>query len=242
MCNFKFIKLIKFLKEESEEKNQPQKDSLPVKEEPKSFIELLIKETFTTENDRSKFVENITRLLTSIKTEVHKDLKFLNELDEFFNKENLQLTKNMFDNSRKLFNFFNGIIRLFFLLNRLEALILFIKKNLNDNKNNLNKNIEKDLKILDEIRNERKEINRIFVSLQKVKILDFSRLIEIDNLENSNIKELFEFDDKDIHKRRCQLCLHDIDVDGKTKLFSGEFHIICINYWINVIDNNSPFN
>jgi hypothetical protein len=71
--------------------------------------------------------------------------------------------------------------------------------------------------------------------------LDFSKLIVIDNLENSDIKELFEFDEININKKRCHLCLHDINIDGNTNIFSGDFHILCINYWINAIDNNSPF-
>ena len=151
----------------------------------------------------------------------------------------------MFDNSRKLFNFFNGIIRIFFFINRLEALILFMKIHIDiisvEKRQSYKENVNKNLKILEEIKKERHEISKIFIGLQKVKTLDFSKLINIENLENSEIKELFEFDDSNIAKKRCQLCLHDIDVDGKTKLFSGEFHILCINYWINVIDNNSPF-
>ena len=131
-------------------------------------------------------------------------------------------------------------------MNRLEALILFIKMNINDisleNIKLFKENLQKNIKTFDEITNERKEISLIFLNLQKLKILDFSKLILIDNLENSEIKELFEFDDSNtINKKRCQLCLHDIGVDGNTKLFSGEFHILCINYWINAIDNNSPF-
>ena len=176
-----------------------------------------------------------------------KHLNYLKELDIFFSKKKLEISKEKFDNSRKLYNFFNGIIRVFFLLNRIEALIIFIKSNL-DEISNQNKNKEfykeqssNNFKVFNQIKNERNEISNILLSLYKVKILDFSKLIVIDNLENSSIRELFEFDDVNIYRKRCQLCLHDINVDGNTKLFSGDYHILCINYWINAIDNNSPF-
>lgn len=111
-----------------------------------------------------------------------------------------------------------------------------------ENKDLIRENIKNNLKIFEDINFSRKEISKIFLILEKNESLDFKKLILIENLENSEIKELFVFDEENLGKKRCQLCLHDIDIDGKTNIFSGEFHILCINYWINVIDNNSPFN
>lgn len=132
------------------------------------------------------------------------------------------------------------------LLSRIESLNLKIKENLNafDDKliakikDNLNSNSD----LLHELNKLKSEIFNYFKFFEKCGILNFSKLIEFESLKNLEIKELFEINLEEIEKNRCQLCLHELDCDLKTQLFSGDFHIICINYWINVIDNNSPFN
>lgn len=202
--------------------------------------------SFQKESEKEKFIENITRLLISFLEELQKHEKLLSELKAFFSNENLVLNKEMFENSRKLMNFFNGIIRLLMLLNRMESLNSNISKGLNnfDRKftEKIKDNINSNKDLFQDLNKIRSKIFEHYKFFEHFKNLNFNKLIEFDTLRNLAKKELFEIDLEETQKLRCQLCLHDLYCDLKTQIFSGEFHIICINYWINVIDNNSPFN
>ena len=39
----------------------------------------------------------------------------------------------------------------------------------------------------------------------------------------------------------CLICMNQLDIDNNTNLFSYDFHILCINFWLNCVDNRSPF-
>lgn len=185
-------------------------------------------------------------MLISFLEEMHKHEKLLSDLKTFFAKENLELNKEMFQNSRKLINFFNGIIRFLMLLSRIDSLNSAINKQLKNCENKFIEKIQDNLnsnkELIQELGKIKNKVFEHFKFFERCKKLDFSKLIEFDTLKNLEIKELFEINLEEAQKLRCQLCLHDLDCDLKTQIFSGEFHIICINYWINVIDNNSPFN
>jgi len=184
--------------------------------------------------------------LVSILEESQKFENLLSELKRFFIAEKLEITKESFENSRKLINFFNGILKFFIVFNRVESLNSII----NDNLNSINKELVKNIKdnicsnknFIEEIKKFQAKISSFFKFFQCCKHLRFNKIIDFEAFNNLEKKELFEINLDDIDKQRCQLCLHTLDSDMKTRLFSGNFHITCINYWINLIDNNSPFN
>jgi len=185
-------------------------------------------------------------LLISFLEELHKYEKFLGHLKFFFAKENLELNKEMFQNSRKLINFFNGILRHLMLFCRLESLNSKITNELNSFDKNFTEKIKDNIRsnkdLIQDLNKIRSKIFEYYKFFEKSKNLNFNKLIEFDSLKNLDIKELFEINLEEIENNRCQLCLHDLNSDLKTQLFSKEYHIICINFWVNVIDNNSPFN
>jgi len=205
-----------------------------------------LEKNFDKESEKEKFIENTTRVLISLLEELHKHEKLLAELQCFFTKEKLELNEEMFQNSRKLMNFFNGIIRFLMLLSRLESLNSIIIKELSncDKKfsEKIKDNVNSNQDLIQELSIIRTKIFDYYKFFEACKYLNFKKLIEFDTVKNLGIKELFEINLDETQKLRCQLCLHDLDCDLKTQIFSGEFHIICINYWINVIDNNSPLN
>jgi hypothetical protein len=211
-----------------------------------SSFEKVLNKTFNKESDKLKFFENFTRLLLSFIEELHKYEKLLGHLKNFFAKENLELNKEMFQNSRKLINFFNGIIRHLMLFSRLESLNSKITKELNSFNKNFTEKIKDKISsnkdLIQDLNKIKSKIFDYYKFFEKSKNLNFNKLIEFDTLKNLDTKELFEINLEEIENNRCQLCLHDLDCDLKTHLFSEEYHIICINFWVNVIDNNSPFN
>ena len=218
---------------------------IPNKVELSSF-EKILEKIFLGEIQKEKFIEIISRLLISFLEELNKYEDLLIEFKNFFSKKGLKLTNENFENSRKLINFFNGIIRFLVFFNRIESLNLKIKEDSDKinpiTKNNFKQNILTNIDLINEIKKNCKKIFDIFAFFEKSNVLDFKKIIEFENLKNLKIKELFEIKFNELDKNRCHLCLHDLDVDLKTNIFSKDFHIICINYWINIIDNNSPFN
>jgi hypothetical protein len=39
----------------------------------------------------------------------------------------------------------------------------------------------------------------------------------------------------------CMLCVNDIESDIHSNVFSYDFHTLCINFWLNCVDNKSPY-
>lgn len=211
-----------------------------------SFVERIFNKNFENEKHKEKFFENITRLLISFLEELQKHEKLLNQLKAFFSKDGLEINAELFENSRKLNNFFNGIIRLLIFFNRLESLNNKVNENIKslriEFQETVSQNISTNSGFIIEIKKIVKKIKAHFLYFETCQALGFNKIIEFETLKNLEISELFQLDLKAQEKPRCQICLHCLDLDSHTKLFSGDFHIACINYWINVIDNNSPFN
>ena len=201
---------------------------------------------FLKSSDKERFFENTTRILISISEQLRNFEKFMIDLKNFFKEDNFELNKEAFENSRKLMNFFNGIIKLFLLMNRLQSLNSKISANMKNMQKDLSESIASNIctneNLIQENEKLKIKILELFKFLENCKNLNFHKIIEFDTLKNLDIKEIYEINFERNERQRCLLCLHDLDVDLKTQIFSAEFHILCINFWINVIDNNSPFN
>jgi hypothetical protein len=61
--------------------------------------------------------------------------------------------------------------------------------------------------------------------------------------EMLDLKLLNKLDEKNEIKddKLCLICMNELDIDNHTNLFSFDFHILCINFWLNCVDNRSPF-
>ena len=58
-----------------------------------------------------------------------------------------------------------------------------------------------------------------------------------------DLKLLDKLDEKIqiLDDKLCLICMNELSIDNHTNLFSFDFHIICINFWLNCVDNRSPF-
>jgi hypothetical protein len=63
----------------------------------------------------------------------------------------------------------------------------------------------------------------------------FNDIIEL------NLFRKFEQSTEIKNEKVCMLCLNDLESDIHTNVFSYDFHILCINFWLNCVDNKSPY-
>lgn len=124
--------------------------------------------------------------------------------------------------NKRLINFINGIIRLLLFNNKFNGTKEFIK----------NSKLETNRKYYDEIVSLIKTLSN---SKNFASVVDRNKLNELNNIPKIQLR------DNDENRKDCQLCLHS-DLNEKiTNVFGYDFHIRCINVWLNLISAKSPF-
>ena len=180
-------------------------------------IQKIFSINFNTEKEKQKFNHNLKLIFDNLNKELEKNIPFLNKLWSF---ANVEITKSKISNSKPLINFLNGNIQL--LVNYAKFIAT---KNLINIKNvNINQKLFQ-------------KIYEFMIKFQKSS--NYGNLINKELLES--IKNQKIDIDKIIDKGGCRLCLHSLDNEKYENVYGYDFHITCINVWVNLVDLNSPF-
>jgi len=125
-------------------------------------------------------------------------------------------SKNLFSNDRKLANYINSSIQM---------IIFSIKI----------------MSVLDELKLENKLkdiIQRTIISLKELHEIPSEKFTLTYNYDEKLMiltKNLF------YEERSCYICLYNLTEEPYTNLYSKDDHISCINFWLNLVNNQSPF-
>jgi hypothetical protein len=193
------------------------------------------------ENQNNTFESLINRLL---KEKSYRILFYKNtiKLKEIITKELINVHKNVEDllgmnitkeeeeslkHNKKFSNFIEGSIVLLSLYHTIENTyknILELEEFRNEgiDNNNIDKN-EKAKKIISDL----KKNSKRFIYEERMKeLLNFS----------SNLNNNFN-----LSNQYCNLCITELKDFPSTNIFLHDFHIHCINFWINTVDQRSPY-
>lgn len=170
-----------------------------------------------------KCKENIDKINTYLNKEMQVIEEHLILITNFLN--NKQFNKNLFEKDRKLINFINSSVQLLLFTIKID----FTFSEINDKLNsfqiiNLIKKFENLL-----------EASKSSLDLRsKIDEVSFNKL--------HHYKPVLNVDHKDIKNQKvCTLCFHKLEEEINTNIFSFDFHIFCINIWLNGVDNTSPY-
>lgn len=162
-----------------------------------------------------KLDSNYKFISRNLLNEIDKIMTKMEEISKFLSEN--EITIEAFKSNRKLQTFINSAITINLLCARLINLTKIFKKEASDltsKSDNLSKLIQH---ILDTHHN----LFNSIIDMNLTKKLSHSTEIK--------------------NEKVCMLCLNDLDSDNHTNLFSYDFHILCINFWLNCVDNKSPF-
>lgn len=181
----------------------------------------------------NKYYNNLIKIFEILSKELINISKNINEISSFLN--NNKFSKEKFENDRRLIGFFNASTQFCILCKRLVNLINIetFQDKLKEKNSSLISTIENIKEDSNNIEQKIIDIKNIFKNsfdeniFNKLKIKDFN--FELNKLQN--IK----------HSKLCMMCLHNLEDEPNTNLFSYDFHLSCINFWLNLVDNQSPF-
>lgn len=175
------------------------------------------------ENLTSKIKDNLTKLGRSLIKEYDNINSQLSQLKQFLISK--QFSKFLFENDRKLTTFISSALQMIRFGNKIISALRC-----------MDMNSDKDLQ------NYRKKLIATLKDILKIPEEKFKISLQIDIVElEENIKP-FVFNIQDTNNQICHLCLHNLSNDTNTNIFGYDFHVNCINYWLNLITNHSPFN
>ena len=162
------------------------------------------------------FYSNLEIIFEKLNHELEKNIPFLNSLWSF---GNVELTKEKISSNKRLNDFLNGNLNLLILY----AKFISTKNYINHKKCKVNQKL----------------FQKIYELLLKLsKSGNFGNLFEKNNFDKIKNQQI-EINDN--INNYCKLCLHDINNEGNKNVFGFDFHISCINLWVNLVDINSPF-
>ena len=190
-------------------------------EEPKHKLsEIILHHHFKSDNIKDKFIMNLSSIIETLDKEIRKNIPLLKQLLPFSDK--MKLTSDKITSNLKLVNYLNGVIYL---------LINYCKL------------IKTQNFIFEENQSYAQSFyTEISSSIRKIaKGSNFSKLIKKEMFEELEKEEhsKYEFNEKD---NGCSICLQSLTKEGSTNVFGFDFHISCINIWLNLIQSKSPFN
>ena len=198
--------------EEKEEEEKPKKE----KKKNLNPIEDFLEKNFENEELKLMFYSNLEIIFEKLNHELEKNIPFLNSLWSF---GNVELTKEKISSNKRLNDFLNGNLNLLILY----AKFISTKNYINHKKCKVNQKL----------------FQKIYELLLKLsKSGNFGNLFEKNNFDKIKNQQI-EINDN--INNYCKLCLHDINNEGNKNVFGFDFHISCINLWVNLIDINSPF-
>ena len=207
------------IEEENEFQFVEQEEEIPKKEKPKvnlSPLESFLLKNFKNDKEKKIFYYNLEIIFENLNQELEKNIPFLNSLWSF---GNVELTKEKILSNKRLSDFLNGNLNLLILY----AKFIATKNFLNFKRGNVNQKLFQ-------------KIYELILKLSKSE--NFGELFEKNNIDKIKNQQVEVNDNIETY---CKLCLHDINSEGNKNVFGYDFHISCINLWVNLIDINSPF-
>lgn len=69
----------------------------------------------------------------------------------------------------------------------------------------------------------------------------FASILDVNKLNELNTTPKIKCEGNPNNNKDCQLCLHSNLNEKITNVFGYDFHIRCINVWLNLIESKSPF-
>ena len=182
--------------------------------------EKLLSKNFKTKELKAQFISNLKKILETLTNEITKNIPLLKKLLPYSEKLKISKNKLTLTSNLKLVNYLNGIIYL-----------LLDYTTLWNTKNFLNDEMSKKASVFGEVLNLIKEIS---------KGENFKQIFKEDALNKLNNLDKEKFVTKD-NEKDCLLCLQNLNKEGNTNVFGYDFHINCVNIWLNLIESNSPY-
>lgn len=187
-----------------------------------SEIDVILNKTFKSEIIKEKFKSNLTKLSSAVEKEMERINSYLSKLKGFQSKK---ISKLQFESDRKLTDFINGSIQILLMSKKLYSTIRKCEIA-------VNKDSSYYTAILNCLDKEMRSTTE--------EGLDGNKMID-ENLLN----KLKTFDDVSCFSSKnsnsCCICLHELSLENQTNVFSFDFHTSCINFYINLVDSQSPY-
>jgi hypothetical protein len=148
-------------------------------------------------------------------------------LDKIVNfLKNNEITAHRFEKDRKLHIFINSSLQFVSIAKRIINITMWLRENplyssYIDLDDRLKGEVDKLMKIINSLGSQKFNYRNIIES----------HIIEKVHCDYSEAK----------NDKVCLICLHELEVDTYTNVFSFDFHIQCINFWLNCVDNVSPY-
>jgi hypothetical protein len=172
-----------------------------------------------------KFFSNINRVSEILSNELSKITVNLDKIICFVRKNEISVEK--FEKDRKLHIFINSSLVFRTFAKRITYIMKFLKFYPEYSNYTAEFNSEALEKHIHELGNLFDLLNEKF---------------NFKNMTESHLIDKFHSEFKELKVDKvCLICLHGLDVDINTNVFSYDFHIQCINFWLNLVDNISPF-
>lgn len=133
-----------------------------------------------------------------------------------------------------LISYINGVLQLQIMYKKLIAIEKKIKE-INEWKQ-YDLKLSQDFKLISDIIDKiRANGDNTFEGLNICHYFDELLLSHLDKFEEFYIK------DANDAKSKCSFCFLMLDPEPHTNIFGFDFHVPCINSWLNLVDTNSPF-
>jgi hypothetical protein len=211
-----------FLKQECEEEKSKELEPEYLSPLDKIFkhklkTSLLIEKYFTNLN---KITETLNKEFSNINNKLDKIVCFVRKYE---------ISKFKFEKDRKLSIFINASLQFVLFSKKIIGIVNFLKGSnylnyCNEiNANKLQSEVEKIVKVMDSLGNE------------KFNFLGIMENSLFEKIKNNSKDDVIKTD------KVCFMCLHELDNEPHSNVFSYDFHIQCINFWLNCVDNLSPF-
>ncbi len=170
-----------------------------------------------------KIKENIEKIKTNLEKElrsIHENLVIIKKT--LFNKK---LTQGHFEKDRKLNTYLNSAVQILTFYKKFNSLLLEVKEPM---KSESRENILMELKEILKLPSDKFNITQIIDESSVIKLEEYAPELKMTKEEIKSNKI-------------CHICLHRLEEENNSNVFSFDFHITCINFWLNLVDNKSPF-
>lgn len=182
--------------------------------------EKLLAKNFNKKELKDQFISNLKKVLETLTNEIKKNIPFLKKLLPYSEKLKISKSKLTLPSNLKLVNYLNGIIYLL-----LDYTTLWNTKHFITNE------ISKKALVYEEVLHLIKEIS---------KGENFKQIFKEDALNKLTNLDKEKFVTKN-NEKDCLICLQNLNKEGNTNVFGYDFHISCVNIWLNLIESNSPY-
>ena len=182
-----------------------------------STLKQIYKNELKEEKLITTFNNNISKITSSLNNELQNVGKKLADIKDFIVKK--KISKSLIENNRQLNNYINALIQFILFEARIKSLIAELKSEDSNNNFKMNNNDIKDT------------------------ILEIIAIPEV-NIEEGLVNKMKTYKPKLNYNNKdkvCYICLHNLSEESSTNVFSFDFHISCINFWLNLVDKQSPF-